>query len=246
MVKFTFAVPVMLTVLVAVPHTSAAQAAPAAQPAAVVVDPAGHWEGSINLPDFDLNIQVDLAKAAGKWKGTISIPQQNVKGLPLADISVAGSAVSFAMKGVPGDPRLKGTLSADGKAMTGDFTQGTSSMPFKLARTGDAKFEDLPKSTAITNDLEGSWEGALDIQGKQLRLVFKLARQADGTGSGVVISVDQGGAEIPIAAVIQNAAQVKILVPVVVGTYEGELKGGELTGTWTQGPNKWPLALKRK
>jgi hypothetical protein len=37
----------------------------------------------------------------------------------------------------------------------------------------------------------------------------------------------------------------KLLVPAVSGTYEGDLKDGELTGTWTQGPRTWPLVFKR-
>lgn len=245
MAKCTFAVSLVLAVLLAAPHASAAQATQTAQPAAAV-DPAGHWEGAITLPDFDMKVEIDLAKAAGSWKGTIGIPQQNVKGFPLGDITVAGNSVSWAMKGVPGEPRMKGTISADGKSIAGDFSQGGGSMPFKLSRTGDAKFEALPKSTPITKELEGSWEGTLDVQGKLLRLLFKLATQPDGTGSAVVVSLDQGNVELPAGAVIQNGTQVRVLVPVVVGTFEGELKGGELTGTWSQGPNKWPLTLKRK
>ena len=245
MAKHTLPAALMFAALVAAPQVSAAQAAPATQPAAAV-DPAGHWEGAISLPDMDMKVEIDLAKASGNWKGTIGIPQQSVKGFPLGDITVAGTTVSWAMKGVPGEPRMKGTISADGKSIAGDFTQGGGTMPFKLSRTGDAKFEELPKSTAITKDLEGTWEGTLDVQGKLLRLLFKLATQPDGTGSAVIVSVDQGNVELPAGAVMQNGSKVRVIVPVVVGNYEGELKGGELTGTWSQGPNKWPLTLKRK
>jgi hypothetical protein len=31
----------------------------------------------------------------------------------------------------------------------------------------------------------------------------------------------------------------------VSGTFDGELKGGELAGTWTQGPLNLPLVFKR-
>jgi hypothetical protein len=32
----------------------------------------------------------------------------------------------------------------------------------------------------------------------------------------------------------------------VRGGYEGEMKDGQITGTWTQGRNSLPLVLKRK
>jgi hypothetical protein len=205
----------------------------------------GHWEGSIQVPGQELQVAVDLKGDGKKWEGTIAIPVQGLKGFPLSEISVQGDAVGFAMKGVPGVPTFKGTLSKDGKSLAGDFSQGGGTVPFALTRTGEARFDPPPKSTPITADLEGSWEGPLDVQGKVLRLVVKISRQPDGTGTGTLISVDQGNAEIPIAAVQQAGAKVKLLVPMIVGTFDGELKEGQLAGTWSQGPGSWPLALKR-
>ena len=213
-----------------------------AQPAA---SPAGHWEGAIQIPGQELKIEVDLQKAAATWEGTISIPAQKLKAFPLAAISVKADSVSFAMKGVPGDPVFNGTLSKDSKTLSGDFSQGGGTIPFALTRTGEAKIDPVPKSTAVTKDLEGSWEASLDVDGNILRLVLKLANQPSGTAAGTLISVDQGGAEVPIAAVIQKENQLKLLLPVIVGSYEGELKDGLLTGKWTQGPRTWPLVFKR-
>jgi hypothetical protein len=212
-----------------------------AQPAAA---PAGHWEGAIQIPGQELKIEVDLAKAGDKWEGTISIPAQGLKGFSLSSLTVQGDSVSFTMKG-PGDPTFTGTLSKDAKTLSGTFAQGGGSIPFALTRTGEAKIEPLPKSTPITKDLEGSWEGAVDVDGTTLRLVLKLANGTDGAATGTLVSVDQGGVEVPIAAVIQTGAQLKLLLPTIAGTYEGALKDGQLTGTWTQGPRSWPLVLKR-
>lgn len=209
---------------------------------------AGHWEGAIQLPDKELPVIVDLALAAdgGTWEGTIAIPAQNLKGFPLADITVGGESVTFAIPKVPGSPTFKGTVSKDGKSLAGDFTQGGGTVPFSLTRHGDARFEPVPKSTPISADLEGNWEGSLDIQGTVLRLIFRLAKGADdGMGSGTIVSVDQGGAEIPLTAVVQKGAQVMLLATSIAGTFEGELKDGAISGTWLQGPGKFPLTLKR-
>jgi hypothetical protein len=231
-----------MSVLKALVTVTFLSAAAFAQPAAA---PSGHWEGTIQVPGQELKIEVDLAKTGDTWEGRVSIPAQGMKGFPLSSISVQGDAVSFAMKGIPGDPTFTGTLAKDGKALSGNFTQGGGTIPFALTRTGEAKIEPLPKSTPITKEVEGAWEGSLDIDGNVLRLLARLANGPDGTGTGTLVSLDQGGAEIPIGAVIQDGAKIKLLLPAIVGTYEGALKDGQLSGTWTQGPRSWPLVLKR-
>ena len=205
----------------------------------------GHWEGAIQVPGQELKIQIDLTGSGEKWEGTITIPAQNLKGFPLADINVQAETVRFSMKGVPGDPQFKGVVSKDAQTLSGDFSQGGGTVPFTLIRTGDAKIEPLPKSTPITKDLEGSWAGALDVDGNVLRLTLKLSNQADGPAAGTLVSVDQGGGEIPITAVIQKGTHLTLNVRAISGTYEGDFKDGQLTGTWTQGPRTLPLVFKR-
>jgi hypothetical protein len=190
-------------------------------------------------------MEIDLASTAGKWQGTISIPVQNMKGFPLSAIAVQEDKVSFAMNGIPGNPQFKGTLSSDGKSLSGDFTQGGGTMTFAVVRTGDARIEPPPTSTPITKDLEGAWEGALEVNGTTLRLLLKLSNRPEGGATGTLASLDQGGAEAPVAAVVQTGSHLKVLIPVIVGTFDGDLKDGQLTGTWTQGPNNLPLVFKR-
>jgi hypothetical protein len=225
----------LLAVLAVTSSLAVAQSAPA---------PSGHWEGAIQIPGQELKIEVDLFRTSDKWDGTITIPAQNMKGFPLSAVSTSGDVVTFAIKGAPGDPTFKGTLAKDSKTLTGDFSQGGGTLPFALTRTGDAKIEPAPKSTPITKEIEGSWEGSLDVAGKVLRLTAKLWNQ-DGAGKGTLVSVDQGGVEIPIAAVVQEGMRLKLLLPAIAGSYDGEFKDGQLTGTWTQGPGTLPLVFKR-
>ena len=208
--------------------------------------PAGHWEGSIEVPGQPLKIEIDLQKSGEKWEGTIAIPAQNLKGFPLSAIAVQGETVSFGLSGVPGNPNFKGNLSKDAKSLAGEYSQGGGTMAFAVTRTGDAKIEPPPKSTPITKEFEGSWEGALDVNGTILRLVFKLSNGTGAGATGTLVSLDQGGVEIPVTAVVQTGSHLKVLVQSIVGTYEGDLKDGQLTGTWMQGPGTLPLVLKRK
>jgi hypothetical protein len=210
----------------------------------VQTGPSGHWVGTLAAGP-GIEVEVDLAKKGDDvWYGTISIPSQGTKGIPLAELSVKGNAVSFAIKGAPGDPRFAGTLAQDGRTISGDFSQGGGTLPLSLALKGEAKFDVPQKSTPITKEIEGQWEGSLDVKGTVLRLRLKLANEATGA-TGMLVSLDQNNAEIPISTVTQEQSRLKLLVTMISGTFDGELKGDELTGTWTQGPLSLPLVFKR-
>jgi hypothetical protein len=189
-------------------------------------------------------MEINLAQKGTEWHGTISVPQQGTKGLPLGDVTVKGQAVTFAIKGAPGDPRFSGALSDDGKTISGTFTQGGGSLPLSLAWKGQPKFEVAQKSTPVTRDVEGTWEGALDVNGTTLRLRLILANGSAGA-TGMLVSLDQNNVEIPIATITQENTRLKLILSTISGAFDGELKGGELAGTWTQGPVAAPLVFRR-
>jgi hypothetical protein len=98
--------------------------------------PDGHWEGAIEVPGSPLEINVDLTvDEEGVWTGDISIPAQMAQDVPLVNVKVDGKSVTFAME-VPGDPTFLGTLSEDGKTISGPFTQGGAELTFTLTRVG--------------------------------------------------------------------------------------------------------------
>jgi len=205
----------------------------------------GHWEGAVTVQGKDLRVEIDLvARTAEKWEGALAFPDMNARGLVLTSIAVRGEAVTFAVKGAPGDPTFKGTLSKDAKTLAGDFTQGPVVGTFTLSWKGEAKLEAPPKNAALGKDFEGTWEGALEVNGIRLRLTLTLAN-VDGAATGTLISLDQGNAEIPLSVIEQTNAHLKFTVPAVGGSYDGDLKDGQLAGTWTQGPGSTPLSFKK-
>ncbi|MGH9839550.1 MAG: serine hydrolase [Blastocatellia bacterium] len=99
---------------------------------------AGHWEGAIKLPNGELKFSVDFTAAAdGKLSATISIPQQGAKDLPLINVSQTGADVAFDLPNIPGDPKFRGKLSADGRKIEGTFSQGGANLPCSLERKAD-------------------------------------------------------------------------------------------------------------
>jgi len=207
---------------------------------------AGHWTGAIETPGQPLQVEVDLAPGTPPaWVGAISIPAQNLKGFGLTSVDVQDKAVTFVIPGAPGAPTFKGALSADGTTIAGDFSQGGATLPFKLTRAGDAVMPPPPpKSTTIAKEFEGSWSGTLQVGDRSLRLLLRLVAGAD-VATGTLTSVDQGGAEIPIASIAQTGTHLELRLPSISGTYSGDLKDGKLVGTWSQGPGTLPLEFVR-
>jgi hypothetical protein len=217
-----------------------------AQPAA---GPSGHWEGTIQASGMDVPVEINLAKnSQGALAGTFGQPAQHLKGLPLASVSVNGTSVTFQIKGgAPGDRTFKGTLSADGTTMSGDFTsRQAGTVAFTLTRTGDARVEAPPVSAAIGKELEGTWTGTLDVNGMQLRLALTTSNEPDGTATGSLVNLDEG-LELPITAIVQKASAVTFEVRAIGGSYSGALnaEGTELTGAFTQGALVAPMTFRR-
>jgi fermentation-respiration switch protein FrsA (DUF1100 family) len=107
-----------------------------AQPAPATLDLQGHWEGEIELPGSPLRVLLDFSPAESpgdlSWRGTIDIPAQAAVGLALVNVTVDGDRARFTISGVPGTPTFDGVF-RDGQ-LTGDFTQGTARLAFRLGR----------------------------------------------------------------------------------------------------------------
>jgi hypothetical protein len=225
-------------ILVAFTFCADVQAQPAAGPS-----PVGHWVGTLDVGP-GLAMEIDLARQGDGWRGTMSVPAQLTKGIPLTELTVKNTTVEFAIKAA-GDPRFTGTLSADGKTITGTFTQGGGSIPLVLAWKGEPQFAAAVKNAAVSPGLVGSWEGTLDVKGTMLRLVLTLANGADGA-TGKLVSLDQSNFEMPVAQITEEGSRLKLGIPMVSGGFDGEVKAGELAGTWTQGPLTLPLVFKKR
>jgi CubicO group peptidase (beta-lactamase class C family) len=119
---------------------------------------AGHWEGAIDLPGQELEVDLDFELDGEAWSGDISIPAQGARNLPLAGIVVDGAAVTFAIQGVAGEPTFSGTLSEDGKSISGSFTQGGQVFPFSLSSGIDA----AAKATKALSGIDEIVEAALE------------------------------------------------------------------------------------
>jgi hypothetical protein len=212
------------------------------------VDPSGHWEGTIQVPEMPVQVEIDLTRnSKGELAGTFT-QKQRLNSLPLANLAIDDRAVTFQVKGSPAGERLfKGDISLDGASMSGKFAQAGYSIPFALKRTGEARVDQPVRSARIGKALEGTWSGTLEVSGLQRQLVLTLANHPDGTSAGSFTNVDEG-LEIPVTTITQDASKVTLEIKAVAGSYSGELNadGTEMTGTLRQRSATLPLTFRKQ
>ena len=94
--------------------------------------------------------------------------------------------------------------------------------------------------------VEGSWQGILDVGAAKLRLVLTVTKSDAGTYAGKLDSLDQG-ATLPIDTVTVNGDVLRFEIKSVDALYESTLnkERTELSGTFTQGGQPFPLTFKR-
>jgi hypothetical protein len=209
---------------------------------AAAINPAGHWEGTLDTPQASIPFQVDIAQQDGGLAGAISIPQQRTNGLPLTKIVVEGASITF---GARSDQLLAATIAEDGKTMAGTFTMDAYSFPFTLTRTGDATLAPLPASAAVGKELEGTWHGSLGDGGQEIHVVLAIANRGDGSAIATIVNEDEGGLRLPVV-VSKTGSTVTIQSHVVESSFSGEMKGsGEIVGTFRQGATEVPMTFHR-
>lgn len=100
---------------------------------------------------------------------------------------------------------------------------------------------------ASDKEAEGFWYGPLKAGPVELRLGIVIARGADGTLRGVMDSLDQGVADIPMDEVRVAEKAVTFTIKPLTIVYQGTLSadGQSIKGLFTQGGASFPFTLER-
>jgi uncharacterized protein len=117
---------------------------------------------------------------------------------------------------------------------------------FALGHGAEAQTQ-MPGASAAGRNLEGTWEGALDVGAMKLRLALKVTKAADGAFVAKLDSLDQGANDLQVDAIsLKDGAvhfEMKRLQVVFDGTLDKE--NSEIAGEFKQGGATTPLTLKR-
>jgi hypothetical protein len=101
---------------------------------------------------------------------------------------------------------------------------------------------------AVDDIVVGTWDGILAGEGFELRVVFHIMRDDDGTLSATLDSPDQGAAGVPADDVTFEDGRLRLSIDAILGDYDGTLsdEGDTLEGTWSQAGQSLPLDLTRR
>lgn len=207
------------------------------------LDPVGRWDGTVLIQQMSMPFHIDLARSStGELGGTISIPAEKVDGLPLTKAAVDGASITFAART---DQPFTGTISEDGRTMSGEIILSGTSFPVTLTRTGEPHIAPPPTSPHITSALEGTWTATVDALGG-VRLVLAMTNHTDGMATGTLVNVDEGELRMPLT-IVQKGSEVNLDVKVVPLTFSGTLSddGATLAGTFREKGREVPVTFHR-
>ena len=159
-----------------------------------VVD--GIWLGTLKAGSQSLRIQLQVkSDASGKESCSTDSLDQGAMGLECAHVVLEGNNFSFDVPVVSG--RWSGTLSADGKTLTGTWTQG---QPLPLNFERQAVASSPPPAPPPTYDAAMAPVPAAQLQAvlsEDLSQALSSGALAPSTGAGVTIGiVDHGEKQV--------------------------------------------------
>jgi pimeloyl-ACP methyl ester carboxylesterase len=104
----------------------------------------------------------------------------------------------------------------------------------------------LTSLSVYAQDISGSWNGVLKIQGTELRIVFNIVKNENGYSS-TMDSPDQGAKAIPVKSTNFDGSTLKLDLPDLGVKYEGTLnEENSFVGTFKQAGLSLPLTLAKK
>jgi hypothetical protein len=103
----------------------------------------------------------------------------------------------------------------------------------------------LSANSIKAQDVTGQWNGMVNIQGMNLRIVFHITKTDSGFTS-TMQSPDQGNITIPVSKTSFENGKLSIEIQRISFQYDGELKGDSIVGIFKQSGLQLPMNLTRK
>lgn len=99
--------------------------------------------------------------------------------------------------------------------------------------------------TLSAQDIAGQWNGSLEIQGAEFRIIFNI-ENASGFYKATMDSPDQGAKSIPVTSIHFDNKKLNIEINDLNFRYEGALKNDTLIeGSFTQMGHTFPLNITK-
>ena len=144
----------------------------------VVTQHIGHWEGTIDIPQSPLTVQVKLLEDGS---GTFSVPAQGIKDYPVKSVTVTGSSVRVDIDLAGTSIVIEGTVEEE--KITATFTQNGMTAPLILTPY------ESPEETEVTYE-----EVNIPVTGGQLKVALQIPTIEASSPVPVAIIIAGSGA----------------------------------------------------
>ena len=171
---------------------------------------------------------------------------KNITGLVVMDINVNENSVKFTAVELQ-MAKFDLTLESEGR-MKGTISSPQGPVPVEFERTGEAKVELIADSPAVSKELEGDWEGSLQMPNREFRIVIHFRNQPDNTVAATIDTPDTNALGLPLNDVKQTGKNVEFGIRVAHAGFQGTLnqEGTETTGQFSHEETQMPLTLRKK
>lgn len=229
-------------------------AALAAQDVPVAKDLVGTWNGKLPVPGAELRIVIKVSQdESGQLAATMDSPDQGAYAIPVTAIALDGKRVRMEAGSIGGV--FEGDLDRPAAEIRGTWRQGGASLPLTMIRekskpAGSESGSKVEKKPVPVHPdaakIAGIWLGKLKVSGSELRIVFNITQNPDGSLSASLDSPDQGANGIPVSEVVFEGKQLRLEVPSIGGHYTGKVNDdfSRIEGSWQQGGGSFPLTLE--
>src|SRR6185312_14584260 len=105
-------------------------------------DVVGDWQGALDLGGGHLRVVVKVTKEKGALGAKLFNADRGTPPMTASDVTLSGSTFKFAAQ--PMGVTFEGKLSADGKTISGAWTQGGRASPLEFVRATRETAWDIP------------------------------------------------------------------------------------------------------
>ena len=207
----------------------------------------GDWDGTLNIQGMSLRVVFHITADGDQLTATMDSPNQGANGIPTDQTTFEDGQLNITAKKL--GINYTAQLDQTGKFIEGNFNQNGMNLPLKMERK---KKEGVIKKSggSLAEDAKkilGAWNGALDISGMQLRIVFNILEK-DGALIATMDSPDQSANGIPTDKVTFENGKLTILASKMGINYTAQLNddGTKFEGEFKQGGMTFPLNLSRE
>ena len=117
--------------------------------------------------------------------------------------------------------------------------------PIKMKRKITLLLIVLITFSTFGQEITGQWNGVLNVQGVQLRIVFNITKSDTGFTS-TMDSPDQGATGIPVTTTTFENSTLKLIIANAGIEYSGEFLKDSITGIFKQSGYEFPMKLSRE